>query len=318
MRIALIATVLNERSSIEEFLTAVDAQTEAPDQIVIVDGGSSDGTLEFLRGWANDKPHAQIIESPGSNISRGRNLAIASANTELIAATDAGGYPESDWLEGLKSALEDSEADVAMGFYRGIAHTRFEQAQSCLNLPDPDEIDPRRFMPSSRSIAFRKSIWEAAGRYPEWLDIGEDMFFDLRVVEKSAHRVFVPDALVNWRLRSSLSRFFVQYYKYARGDGAAGMHPIRHMVRFLAYGVGGICLVLSIGEPVVLALPILGGSFWLWPAFKRVKNRVPRQRAVIYLALPFLNLAMDLAKMAGYIAGIKRRLTRGGPSLDDV
>ena len=49
MKVSLIATVLNGAEHIEEFLGSLEAQTRAPDEVVIVDGGSTDGTLQLVR-----------------------------------------------------------------------------------------------------------------------------------------------------------------------------------------------------------------------------------------------------------------------------
>ena len=91
-------------------------------------------------------------------------------------------------------------------------------------------------MPSSRSVAFRREAIDAAGGYPEWLDIGEDMYVDHRWRELGLDMRFVPEAVVRWRLRTSLRDTWVQYFRYARGDAIAGMHADRHALRFGVYG----------------------------------------------------------------------------------
>ena len=53
---------------------------------------------------------------------------------------------------------------------------------------------PARFLPSSRSVAFRKSAWTAIGGYPAWLDYGEDIVFDLALQERfNAYVSFLLD-----------------------------------------------------------------------------------------------------------------------------
>ena len=85
MKVSLIATVLNAEDHIGAFLASVAAQTRAPDEVVIVDGGSTDGTAAALRAAAG----ITMLEDPGANISRGRNVAIAHAAHEVIAVADA-------------------------------------------------------------------------------------------------------------------------------------------------------------------------------------------------------------------------------------
>ena len=48
MKVSLIATVLNGADHLEAFLGSLAAQTRAPDEVVVVDGGSTDGTASLL------------------------------------------------------------------------------------------------------------------------------------------------------------------------------------------------------------------------------------------------------------------------------
>ena len=82
--ISIIATVLNESASIDRLVQSLMAQSLQPQEIVVVDGGSTDGTWEKLQRHAQAWPliHAirdescNLQNSPGP-IARGRNVAIA-------------------------------------------------------------------------------------------------------------------------------------------------------------------------------------------------------------------------------------------------
>lgn len=307
MKVSLVSTVLNEADNIERFLNAIESQTLLPDEVIIVDGGSTDGTLRTLESWASGRAQMRIISAPGTNISQGRNIGIAAAANPVIAVTDAGAYPKPEWLARLLSSFEDPDADVAMGFYEPDPKNLFESVQGCLNLPDAQDVDPLRFMPSSRSIAFTKKVWEEAGGYPEWLDIGEDMYFNFRVLEQGATRTFEPRAIVKWQLRATLPDFFCQYYRYARGDAVAGMYWRRHAIRFTAYIMGACIIVLAVKWPPLSALVVAAGLAWLRPAFRRAMKRIGKGRATAFVMIPILAAMMDIAKMAGFLSGIGRR-----------
>ena len=105
-------------------------------------------------------------------------------------------------------------------------------------LPAREDVSPERFLPSSRSVAFRKAAWAAAGGYPEWLDYSEDLVFDLALKARGCRFVFVPQALAYFRPRGSLRAFYLQYYRYARGDGKADLWRKRHAIRYATY-LGG-------------------------------------------------------------------------------
>jgi glycosyltransferase involved in cell wall biosynthesis len=270
---------------------------------VIVDGGSTDGTADLLR--AVDL--VTLIEERGANIARGRNLAIAAATHEVIAVTDSDCVLEPDWLANLVAPLT-SGADVAMGFYRPIVDGFWQECLASVDLPvDPDEVDPSRFMPSARSVAFRREAIDAVGGYPEWLDIGEDMWVNHRWRELGMDLRFAPDAVVGWRLRPSLGSSWMQYFRYARGDAQGRMYPDRHALRFGTYT--GLALAITSRrrwpKAVVAAAAAVHATTPVRRAWRRMTDR--RERAIATVVVPALMAWIDTAKMAGYAAGLADR-----------
>lgn len=310
MRVSLVLTVLDEAESLSRLLDSLDAQTRPPDEVVVVDGGSRDGTLERLQAWASAAPGRTVLVELGANISAGRNRAVAASSGNVVAVTDAGCRLEPDWLERLVAPFDDPSVDVAMGFYVPDAQSTFEVLVSCLNLPDAHEVRADRFLPSARSVAYRRAVFDAVGGYPEWLDIGEDMHFDLAMVQAGFRRVFVPEAVVHWRLRADVRSFLRQYYRYARGDGTAGMHGRRHAARFATYGLLAVTALGPRRLRPLMVVPVGGLAWWLRPALPRARRRLGARWPVALPAIPVLTLAMDGAKMAGYVAGVARRRRR--------
>ena len=305
MKVSLVGTVLNGAGHVEEFLVSLATQTVRPDEVVIVDGGSTDGTAERLR-----EAGITVIEEPGANIARGRNLAIAAAAHDILAVTDVDCVLEPDWLEQLLVPI-DRGADVSMGFYAPITDGLLQECLAAVNLPlDASEVDPRRFMPSARSIAFRRDALEAAGGYPEWLDIGEDMWVNHRWRELGLDMEFAPAALVHWRLRPTLGAVWLQYYRYARGDARGGMHPERHAMRYGVYA-GAVLAARSRHRPPGLAA-LTGAVAYARTPVRRAWRRIgdPGGRAAATVLVPALMGWIDTAKMAGYAAGLADRARR--------
>jgi glycosyltransferase involved in cell wall biosynthesis len=306
MKISLIATVLNDAPHVGAFLGSIAEQTRAPDEVVIVDGGSTDGTIELLRAAEG----ITVIEEPGANIARGRNAAIAHAAHEILAVADADCVYGPTWLEELVKPFE-SGADVAMGWYEPIVGTLMEGCLASVNLPvDANEVDPATFMPSARSVAFRREAIQAVGGYPEWLPIGEDMWVDLRWRERGLDLRFAPGAVARWRVRPTLRATWVQYFRYARGDALAGMHPDRHALRFLVYAGLGAAIRSRKRWPKLLA--VAGGAAYAREPLERARRRLdtPRERALAVVVVPILMAWIDTAKMVGYVVGLSDRMMR--------
>ncbi len=316
MKVSVIATIKNEGQAIRRLLDSLTIQTRPPDEVVFVDGGSTDHTVEVLESYADVLP-LRVLVRPGCNISEGRNAAIAEAEGEVIASTDAGVRLSPNWLEELVRPFESQdEVQVVSGFFVADPQTTFETAMGATILPALEDIDPERFLPSSRSVAFRKGAWERAGRYPEWLDYCEDLVFDFRLRDLYGPFPFVPEAVAHFRPRSDLGAFFVQYYRYARGDGKANLWPKRHALRYFVY----LC-----AAPVLFVLGLWRGHFWLfllgsgfaaylWPPYGRLRPMMaslsPGERIKAVLWVPVIRVTGDVAKMIGYPVGWFWRLKR--------
>ena len=315
MRVSVILTVLNEAEALPALLASLAAQTRLPDEIIVADGGSADGTRTVLAEHAARLP-LRVVDAPGSNISQGRNRAIRAATGDVIAATDAGVRCEPDWLERLTAPLADPAVMAVAGFFRPDARTALEVAMGATVLPEARDVNPATYLPSSRSVAYRRAVWEAAGGYPEWLDFSEDVVFDLAVRKRFGPFVFVSQALVNFRPRGNLRALARQYYQYARGDGKANLFPRLHAIRYFTYLVLAPLLVYAAVtvSPWLWLIAALAGLAYLRLPLRRLLPRLaalsPLDRLVALACVPLIRLVGDLAKMAGYPAGVAWRLSR--------
>jgi glycosyltransferase involved in cell wall biosynthesis len=319
VKVSVICTVLNEGQTVQQLLNSLTEQTHSPEEVIFVDGGSSDDTVATLERYATEYqlPWRVIVE-PGANISRGRNIAIEAAAGPIIASTDAGVRLDKHWLEELLKPFQaETPPAVVSGFFVPDPHSAFEVAMGATVLPTLSNINPATFLPSSRSVAFLKSSWKAVGGYPEWLDFCEDLIFDFRLRDKLGPFAFAPKAIVYFRPRRSLEAFFKQYYQYARGDGKADLWRKRHAIRYLTYLLG-LPLLLILGAVVSPAWWLLGsilaGVGMFYTPYRRLPllsdslSTVEKLQAVCWI--PIIRITGDIAKMIGYPVGWKWRLER--------
>jgi len=296
-----VATVKDAGPALEPFLDSVRTQARAPDEVVVVDGGSTDGTWQWLEGADG----ITAIREPGANIARGRNIAVRAATHDVIAVTDADCILEPDWLEQLLVPL-GAGADVVAGAYIPIALRPWQVAASA-HVPDPEELRPG-WMPSSRSLAFRREAFDAAGGYPEWLAIGEDMYLNHRWIDQGVKIELAPRAVVRWRVRPSIAATWRQYAKYAEGDAVGGMYPERHLLRFGAYAAAG--LVLASGRRLPRLALMLAGAAYVSKPLRRALGRSrsdPGSKMAVMAGTPAMTAFLDAAKMAGYLRGLAKR-----------
>ena len=119
MTISVITTVYNEADNIEGFMLSVLSQTWTPDEIVVVDGGSTDGTAEILRRYKGVRVHVEKfcnIRHHSSPVALGRNMAIRYAVGDIIAVTDAGCVLHPRWLAKITRPIVFGGIDVCGGY----------------------------------------------------------------------------------------------------------------------------------------------------------------------------------------------------------
>lgn len=315
--VSLVCTVLNESGTIDELMRSIAEQTILPREVIMVDGGSRDGTQLRIEWWHGRLGcPLRLIEIPGTSISAGRNAGITAARSPIVAVTDAGVQLEREWLARIVRPFDNPRTSVSAGFFVCDARTTFEVAMGAAVLPDREEIDAPSFLPSSRSIAFRKAAWESVHGYPEWLDYCEDVVFDLALRERGAAFAFVPNAIARFRPRRTLRAYWHQYFRYARGDGRAGLWPKRHAIRYAAYG--SLIALIAARKRGRAAWPLaaIGAALYLRRPYQRLMPRLQTlsgsQRAGALLFVPLIRAVGDIAKMCGYPNGIIRRLRSRG------
>jgi glycosyltransferase involved in cell wall biosynthesis len=228
IKISLITTLFNEACNIDRFLDSYKAQTKYADEFVIVDGGSSDGTIEKIEKFTSENKILNIkliVDKTCSKkfvagpIAKGRNVAIENASYKHIAATDAGCVLDSRWLEEIVKPFEDESVDVVSGWYETQITNEFQKIYASIAMPKLETVDRDNFLPSSRSIAFKKSCWKQVGGYPTMTYTAEDTKYDLDLKNMGCQFVFNEKAFVYWECPLDFLEMVRKQIAYGYGDG---------------------------------------------------------------------------------------------------
>lgn len=232
-KVSVILTVLNEANGLTRLLDALVSQSQQPDEIMIVDGGSTDGTVATLQRYGTLHPFLKYHVEAGVNIARGRNIGIARAMGDIIAVTDGGCLPDKDWLRELvKPLLKDNTLDAVAGALKVDAHNRFEFFAGMLSLPPiPTENESPMFY--GRSSAFRRRLFDTVGGYPEWLYTAEDSLFAKQALAMNFQTTYAPSSVLNWRPRPNLKKLAKMFFLYGKGQGRINKVNIKGAIWWL-------------------------------------------------------------------------------------
>lgn len=312
--ISLIATVLNERINISAWLDGLLTQTKLPDEIVIVDGGSTDGTWEWLRETASQNSLLKVFQHKG-NIASGRNFAIKNAQGNRVVVTDAGCIYDKNWFASIATPFTEEKKFIATAFgpWFDSNTALIPRLIAASTTPAPAEFH-KDWLPSSRSVAFSKELWQNVGGYPEWIPICEDIIFDLKIFKAGTKPDYIRKPLVFWEPRQNLLDYCRQLFRYTKSDGHGKLWLGRQLTRYFVYSAAIIILVCSIILDWRLVFLLLAGCiiymFKFWDRWLQYSNNMSLgARFFGTLILPIVVALGDVAKMCGWPIGVFERWT---------
>jgi teichuronic acid biosynthesis glycosyltransferase TuaH len=321
LKVSLISTVRNEADNVREWLDSLLKQERRPDEVIITDGGSTDGTREIIAQISTSFPiKIHLFDAPKANISHGRNLAIQNASHPIVACSDFGCVLDPHWLQYLITPFErDPNIQLSAGYYQIGGHSILDRLNEILFGINLGAIDPQTFLPSSRSLAMRKTFWEQAGGYPEWLTLsGEDTLFDYQAKSQAVRWAFVPQAKVSWQGPNTLRKLFQTYYRYSVGDGEActsaklywyktieliwrsGIRAAFLMALVLTYLIWG-----PVGGAVILT------DWVIYEVYRLIHGSLPMSAKLGVRFFPYVILdeIVGTLQVAGYTRGVLNRPT---------
>jgi glycosyltransferase involved in cell wall biosynthesis len=305
MKVSFITTVFNEEKTIKQFLESLFKQTKLPDEIIIVDGHSSDATVALIKAYGSKtkKVNIKTVVKAG-NRSVGRNEAIKKSTGEIIVCSDSGNILDKDWIKNITVPFKNSEVEVVAGYYQGIAKTVFQKCVIPYALVMPDKVDPNNFLPATRSVAFKKSVWKKVGGFNEAFSHNEDYVFARSLKNVGAQIIFAKNAVVYWLPRNNLKTTFIMMWRFARGDAEARIFRPKVLVVFARYLLGIALLTYSFLTNSVPGIAFLCSFVLLYIVWAIMKNyRYVNDLRAIFI-LPLIQFTADIAVLLGTILGI--------------
>ena len=228
--LSVIVPVLNEAAFIGETLDQLLAQRYDPRrcEILVADGGSTDGTRAIVGGYARRYPRVRLLENEGRLSSAGRNVAVRTARGEIVLLMDGHCRIDDPWhLAEAASAFARSGADClgrpqsldltgATALQRAVAAARssgFGHHPSSHIYSDREGFVP----PQSVAVAYRRSVFETVGLFDEAFDACEDVEFNHRAARAGMRCYFTPRVRVFYHPRATLAGLFRQMSRYGKG-----------------------------------------------------------------------------------------------------
>jgi rhamnosyltransferase len=189
---SIIIRAYNEEKHIGRLLEGIQYQTLKDVEIILVDSGSTDGTVSVAQSFG-----AQIVHIRPEEFTFGRslNLGVRAATREFIVIASAHVYPVyPDWLESLLHPFEDDNVGLTYGKQRAPDSAKFSEGQIFYQwYPDVSQPKQATAFCNNANAAIRKSLWEQ-NPYDETLTGLEDLAWAKWAVEQGFAISYVADA----------------------------------------------------------------------------------------------------------------------------
>ncbi len=191
---SIIIRACNEQAHLGRLLDGIARQSWKDCEVILVDSGSTDSTIEIA-----SRHEAQVVHIRPEEFTFGYSLnqGIAASHGELIVIASAHVYPVyPDWLESLLKPFSDKQVALTYGKQRGNANNKFSE-QQIFHHWYPDHSQPHQPYPfcNNANAAIRRSLWEEQ-RYDETLPGLEDLEWAHRIMSRGYAISYVAEAEV--------------------------------------------------------------------------------------------------------------------------
>ncbi|MGP3726445.1 glycosyltransferase family 2 protein [Cereibacter sphaeroides] len=200
MKISVVTAVYNRRDTIADALRSVQAQTYAPVEHVIQDGGSTDGTLEELA--RHFRPELSLETARDGGIYPAINRGIARSTGDVVGLLHSDDFFAHDKvLEKVAHAFRDPRVD---GVYGDLDYVSHRNPSRVVRHWSSGAYEPgklmRGWMPPHPTLYLRRAVFESFGTYDPAFRISADYDAILRWLVRGKIRLaYIPEVLVKMR-----------------------------------------------------------------------------------------------------------------------
>ena len=315
--VSVVITCRNEEPYIARCLDSVLA-TDYPRErmeILVADGGSSDGTRPLLVRYVAQHPTIVLLDNPRGTTPAGLNVAIRAASGDIVIRMDTHMLYPPDYIPRLVAGLQESGADAVGGVLVTVPADDSSIAQAIA-------VGLSHRFAVGNTVQFgcyRREIFDRIGMFDEELIQNQDDELNFRLITRGGRVLQLPDVLCRYLARHSFRQLARRYYEdgyfeplVARKLGR--VMTVRRLIPAALVGCLSSSAALALWIPAARYLfALLAGGYALLVALFAASAARPyglRCAAALTLVFPVLNLSYG----SGSLRGIRDHLVaRGAP-----
>lgn len=243
MSVSVVIRAYNEAAHIGRLLRGLERQTTPPDEVILVDSGSADNTVEIAKSFG-----ARVVTIAKEDFSFGRSLNYGcdAAKGDLLLIVSAHVYPIYDtYIEHLVAPFAAADTAIAYGRQVGDHRTKYSESRVMSKwFPEQSIRNQGHPFSNNANAVIRRDIWSRL-RYNEHLTGLEDLDMAKRALELGMRIDYVAEAPVVHVHEETWSTIRNRYRREA-----IAYKQIMHEEQF------------SSGEAIVLAAANIASDYW--------------------------------------------------------
>ena len=328
MRISFIVVALNAGESLRALLGDLRAQTLPMEQleVLLVDSGSSDDTLDVMEAFAQDAPcDVRVLHNPKRWLASGINVALDAATGDAVIRLDAHARIPADFLARNVEALDAGESIVGGSVLSAEPGTDWERvmraldtSRFCGGAAPFRNGGQARYVDTLAYALYRREVYDRVGRYDERLRRTEDNDMHYRM-RRAGYRFYFSPTIRSYHaarptLRGQLRQKWGNGYWIGR---TMRIQPRcfapRHLIPalFVLALLAGLMLCPLTAWPLAGLLLVYGAADVVFAVRSALSQ--PRGRMLSLLTLPLLFPAVHLVYGAGTLIGLLTPAGKGEP-----
>jgi len=211
MRFSVVIITRDAEVYIKDALDSLVFQSRQPDEIIVVDSSSTDGTPDIVRQYSERYPFIKLHNWDGTR-GESRNYGVKVAEGDIVAFVDADVIVNALWAEEMLNCFEKENADVVAGREIRLGYSGFTRLKRVGMLYKGADVTY-----PSVNLAYKKSVFEAIGGFDSWFKEAEEIDLNFRAVDAGYKLVYCEKAIVYHRVRETIVAFVKQAFWYGYG-----------------------------------------------------------------------------------------------------
>ena len=219
--ITVLCPTYNEAEYIEKVLNFFINAKPTDKELLIIDGGSSDGTKKIVNDWTNKCSNIRLLENENKYVPFALNIGIKNSKGDPIIRLDAHTEYAEDYFVQIIKTFNDTGADIVGGPMNAIGKTNFQiavaHATSTVFGVGDSKIHKARYKGESDHVylgAWRRKLFDEIGYFDERLKRNQDDEFHYRA-RSLGKRIYLNSEIKSFYYpRNSFSKLISQYFQY--------------------------------------------------------------------------------------------------------